>query len=543
MRDMLHRNLAATLLTVAVLARAELSWPGCAPLKPDEFKMVRLVGKSATNSPQVVDATLEEPVKLAFDTDADGGADVYWVERRGAVKKFSGATRTVTLLGKLSPATGNEDGLVGIALDPAFKANRWMYLFYSFGPEFRVSRFTLNGNTLDMASEAVILRIPSDRDKDHSGGAMVFDDHGDLWISVGDNSAGERGSSNSNDLRGSILRIRPTPDGKYTVPAGNWRETLEGSYSAADLQKVRPEIYVKGLRNAYTLAVDPVRRWLAWGDVGPDWYSSSDRAHPTEEHNLVKAPGFMGWPYFAGSNICNGSCAKNPSAPTNTHSGNTGLSRLPPAVPAIHPYPRSAAMTGPIYRYDGDSPSPYKLPPHFHRKWILSDFRSRFIAATLDEGGTRILAQDTVFQNLTTYAGSNNPNTNTVVEARQGPDGALYIINYNGWYNTAATTSIARFEYSGSCRPAEPKLERIPGTHAARIGRELPGVRVEGPLVDISTSGPHTLELTDLAGRVLLSRRARGERRYALPSSGHEGLRILRVRTSSGELTRTVFLP
>jgi glucose/arabinose dehydrogenase len=540
---MLSLRLAAASLIMVTAVRAELSWPGCAPLKPDEFKMVRLVGKSATNSPQVVDATLEEPVKLAFDLDAAGGTDVFWVERRGAVKKYSTTARAVTLLGKLTPATGNEDGLVGIALDPAFKTNRWMYLFYSSGPDFRVSRFTLNGNSLDMSSEAILLRIPSDRDKDHSGGAMVFDDYGDLWISVGDNSAGERGSSNSNDLRGSILRIRPTPDGKYTVPAGNWKETLEGSYSAADLQKVKPEIYVKGLRNAYTLAVDPVRRWLAWGDVGPDWYSSSDRAHPTEEHNLVKAPGFMGWPYFSGTNICNGGCAKNASAPTNTSSGNSGLTRLPPAVPAIHAYPRSAAMTGPIYRYDGDSPSPYKLPPHFHRKWILSDFRSRFIAATLDEEGTRITARDTVFQHLTTYAGSNNPNTNTVVEARQGPDGALYIINYNGWYNTVATTSIARFEYSGSCRPTEPKLERIPGTRAARPGRELPGVRVEGALVDISIPGPHSIELTDLSGRNILTRNAEGARRHSLPSSGHEGLRILRVRTSAGELTRPIYLP
>lgn len=76
----------------------------------------------------------------------------------------------------------------------------------------------------------------------------------------------------------------------------------------------------------------------------------------TEEHNLVKAPGFMGWPWFAGPNICSGVCSKDPAGPAVTFSGNTGLARLPPAVPAIDPYPRSAAMTGPIYRYDGDSP-------------------------------------------------------------------------------------------------------------------------------------------------------------------------------------------
>jgi cytochrome c len=523
-------------------AHADLTWPGCSALRPDEFKMVRLVGKTTTNSPLTVDAGLDEPQKLAFDMDASGAGDMYWVERKGAVKRYSTATKAVSLVGKLAPATGNEDGLLGIALDPGFRTNRWLYLYYSQGADFRVSRFTLTASsTLDPASEIVVLRIPSDRNEDHSGGPMAFDAYGDLWISVGENSAGERSSSNSNDLRGSILRIHPTPDGKYTVPAGNWRDALSGAYSAADLQKVRPEIYVKGLRNAYTLAVDPVRRWLAWGDVGPDWYASTDRAHPTEEHDLVKAPGFMGWPYFAGSNVCNGGCAKDPAGPTNTYSGNTGLAKLPPAIPAIDPYPRSAAMTGPIYRYDGDSRSTYKLPPHFHRKWILSDFRSRFIAATLSEDGTRIVARDTVFGHLTQYGGSNQ---NTVIEVQQGPDGAVYVINYNGWYNTVETTNIARFEYSGSCRPEEPKLETLPGsTRAGAPPRNLPGVRIEGAQVEIAISGDHAVTLADMGGREIRAWSGSGHARYLLPSSEAPGLRILRVRTRSGMMSRRILLP
>lgn len=213
--------LAALGLALAMPASAELTWPGCSALQPSDFRMVRLVGKSAVNSPVTVDASLNEPIKLALDPAADGGVDVYWVERKGAVKRYSTVTRAVSLLGKLNPAFDNEDGLVGIALDPAFKTNRWLYLYYSSGPEFRVSRFTLGAAALDMASEAVVLRIPSDRAKDHSGGAMAFDAYGDLWISVGDNSAGERGTGNSNDMRGSILRIL-----KITTRAGEMLQTL-----------------------------------------------------------------------------------------------------------------------------------------------------------------------------------------------------------------------------------------------------------------------------------------------------------------------------
>ncbi len=74
------------------------------------------------------------------------------------------------------------------------------------------------------------------------------------------------------------------------------------------------------------MALDPVRRWVAWGDVGPDVMSTAVR----EEVNLRKTPGFEGWPYFVGNNtVFSGN--KNPSAPTNTSKWNTGLTTLPPA--------------------------------------------------------------------------------------------------------------------------------------------------------------------------------------------------------------------
>ncbi len=110
---------------------------------------------------------------------------------------------------------------------------------------------------------------------------------------------------NAADLRGSILRIHPDESTRgYSIPAGNFGERFAAYFRSkgdsdlasayADPARVRPEIYVKGTQNPYSLFVDPVRRWLAWGDVGPD------QGKQSEEYNLTREAAFAGWPYYAG---------------------------------------------------------------------------------------------------------------------------------------------------------------------------------------------------------------------------------------------------
>ena len=152
-------------------------------------------------------------------------------------------------LGKLEVYKEMEDGLIGITLDPAFARNSWIYLFYSepqthrneAGKKIgtnRVSRFSLTGEQLDLASEKVLLRIPTQReDCCHSGGSLAFDANGNLFASVGDNTHpgasdgyspiderpdrepwnAQKSASNANDLRGKILRVHPEPDGSITI--------------------------------------------------------------------------------------------------------------------------------------------------------------------------------------------------------------------------------------------------------------------------------------------------------------------------------------
>ena len=93
-----------------------------------------------------------------------------------------------------------EDGLLGITLDPDFAKNKWLYLNRSL-PEttkddqgkkegiIRVSRFTLKGDKLDLESEQAIMDIRTQREQCcHVGGSLAFDPKGNLLVAVGDNT-------------------------------------------------------------------------------------------------------------------------------------------------------------------------------------------------------------------------------------------------------------------------------------------------------------------------------------------------------------------
>ena len=122
-------------------------------------------------SKTVLEPDTDDPMELAVARDGR----IFFVERGGNVRVLDRASGTTSTIGNLDVYTGQEDGLLGIALDPDFSTNGWMYLFYSpAGPEAKqhVSRFTLSGNALDMSSEQVLLEIPTQRDECcHAGGS------------------------------------------------------------------------------------------------------------------------------------------------------------------------------------------------------------------------------------------------------------------------------------------------------------------------------------------------------------------------------------
>jgi cytochrome c len=550
MRTVPGRIFGALLWAGALLpAHAALSFPGCPDVANGDFHVTPIAGKADT---------VAEPLKMAFDLvaqpgeDAKDKVDVYFVERYGKLRKFDARQNKVITIAKMPVTVGtgtSSDGLIGLALDPGFKSNHWIYLYYTFvgGGEsvWRLSRFTLDaGNEhIDLKSEIVVLKIPIKAGSLHASGAMEFDAYGDLWVTVSNDMVDEVGdhpypvwsSGNTNDLRGKILRIHPTPEGKYTIP--------EGNLFKPGTPKTLPEIYVMGLRNPYTLSVDPVRRWLVWGDVGPNKLTNPDgSAMLVEEGNLAVSPGNFGYPFFVGPNqvIKKGMDPAKPVIPASADWNGVahGLDTLPPAIPAIHPYHESVVMNGPIYRYDGDLNSSIKFPPHFSRKWILTDFKANVgnpvVAVTVSDDGKKQLAEDTILKALTLHK---------PLEIKAGPDGALYVVNYDGYRTVGANTGLVRIEYTGSCRPAEPKLEKP--TALAMGGRRAPTLSIrQGQvlMVAIETEGEFSLRVTDLAGRLAATREGRGRATLELREARGPGVYLLSLRTSGATLVRKVFL-
>jgi cytochrome c len=567
----------------ALPSRAAFTYPGCPEAAESQFRYVPVVGRGSSyqtengnKAPLVVDATLEEPLHMAFDSRPDGKADLYWTQRTGAVTRFDAGANSVSSLGNVPGlSTVQEMGLTGIALDPAFKTNRRLYLYYANAnpPEFRLSRFVLDASgKLDPASQQILLRIKRS-DENHTGGALAFDAYGDLWITVGKNAPDYPNSFNENsesrsteataanlaEWRGGVLRIHPDNSARgYSIPAGNfgpyWSAYFKGKGDTGlaaeylDTNKVRPELYVKGTRNAYTIAVHPTKRWLAWGEFGVNTNNTY-----TEEHNLVTHPAFGGYPYFAGGfgtgtgtgyyalwsgagaanyNAAHPGLNQSPEGPLNQSAWNKGPRQLPPVTPAMHTYMHGSgagAITGPIYVYDPASPSPIKWPPHFDGAWFVTDWTqgtgtSGFQGAKifkLKEGGEGLADSVKWFQKL----GWLHP-----ISFGQGPDGALYIVNYSGFFSSDAGTHIGRLEYAGTCSPVTGAFARRPDS-PADFGFDARALWVTAP-------GPSRVMIRDAAGKAIFAARQNGPARYALGNRlARPGVYLATLESAGGPRT------
>jgi hypothetical protein len=306
---------------------------------------------------------------------------------------------------------------------------------------------------------------------------------------------------------------------------------------------VKPEIYIKGTRNAYTLALDPVRRWLAWGDVGPD------QGKISEEYNLAKEPVFAGWPYFAGEENMAGvspygekiPAASTPTAPVNENP-KAGLRLLPPVHEPLFSRAEGCAMTGPIFRYDGSLPDRGQFPPQFDRKWLISGCDDYgFHLLTLDSAGDSVKSHQIIFNGI---------RAKQLVNLKQGPDGKLYYVDW--------AKGLFKIEYTGACRDEALLPERTgcadPGApnydpampkafHDPRLCRSGSALAPPPPragwfalgrqALSVSAPGPHRAEILDLRGRVLATLSAAGPASHALSLPG-AGVYRLRIRSSLG---------
>ena len=433
-----------------------------------------------------LDEGTQNPMDLAHTPD---GRLVY-VERDGRVQIIRSGGGTVTA-GDLNVTTVQEFGLVGLELDPGFAENGWLYLYYSpsGSPTDRVSRFTLVGDTLDLASEKVLLEIPVQRQQCcHAGGALEFDGQGNLYVATGDNTnpfasggytpiderAGRSAwdaqgtSGNTNSLSGKVLRIHPEADGTYTVPQGN--------LFAPDTSLTRPEIYAIGFRNPFKIGIDPRTSTLLVADFGPDAGSADPTRGPaaTVEWNTLTEPGNYGWPYCVGPNTpyvdhdfatgTSGEPFDCEGGPTNDSPNNTGLTQLPPAIAATIWYQNDGAqgnapeiggggapMAGGVYVYDEALESERRWPAYWDGKAIFGEWNSsKLFSFQLTDDSSGVLDINRVLAQMS-FA---RPHA-----LEWGTDGALYLIEWgSGFGGNNADSGVYRIDYSSGSRAPIAKI-------------------------------------------------------------------------------------
>ncbi|WP_405087031.1 ThuA domain-containing protein [Microbispora sp. NBC_01389] len=441
----------------------------CSASQSGSFEKVALDNK--TSNPMMVDVA------------KDGR--VFYIDRLGDVRIIKPTGGTVTA-GHLNVFTANESGLLGMALDPAFATNKWIYLYYSpAGSENvdRLSRFTVTGDTLDLASEKKVMDVPVQRAECcHHGGGLVIDPKtGNLWLATGDNTNpfasdnytpidersgrsswdAQRSSGNTNSLSGKLLRIHPETNGTYTVPAGN--------LFAPGTAKTKPEIYGMGFRNPFRIGLDSKTGNIMLGEYGPDANASSPTRGPqnTVEWNLISKPGNYGWPYCLGNNTPfiaydfntkQSGAAFNCAAPVNNSPNNDGLTNLPAAIPATvyYHYARDAnvfpelsggaPMGGPVYRYDAALQSTTKWPAYWDGKALFGEWNNNQIFSfQLNEDGTSLVKINRILQTLS---------FKKPMDMKFGPDGSMYLIEWgSGFGGDNADSGVYRIDYVKGVRP------------------------------------------------------------------------------------------
>ena len=135
--------------------------------------------------------TLVEGITQPMELELAPDGRIFFIEIAGKLRLWKPDTKVVVEAGTVETTTAQENGLLGFALDPKFPDNHRIYLFYS--PKDtdgqRLSRFVMQGDTLDLKSEKIMLTFGTQRRECcHHAGSVEFGPDGCLFISTGDNT-------------------------------------------------------------------------------------------------------------------------------------------------------------------------------------------------------------------------------------------------------------------------------------------------------------------------------------------------------------------
>ena len=231
-----------------------------------------------TGFTETIISGIASPTAMEFAPDGR----IFVCEQGGRLRVIKNGALLATPFLTVSVDSAGERGLLGIAFDPSFAINHFVYVYYtvpSTPRHNRVSRFTANGDVAVAGSELAILELDNlSTATNHNGGAIHFGPDGKLYVAVGENANPSNAQTLTNRL-GKVLRINS--DG--TIPTDNpFFNTVTGANRS---------IWALGLRNPFTFAFQRGTNRLFINDVGQNTW---------EEINDGIAGSNYGWPTVEG---------------------------------------------------------------------------------------------------------------------------------------------------------------------------------------------------------------------------------------------------
>lgn len=354
-------------------------------LSGEDFLYAATVPSGFTDS--VFVSGLSNPTAMAFAPDGR----LFVCQQGGSLRVVKNGALLSTPFVSLTVDSSGERGLLGIAFDPNFASNQFVYVYYTAttpAAHNRISRFTANGDVAVPGSESVVLDLNNlSGATNHNGGAIHFGADGKLYAAVGENANGAN-AQNLTNLLGKMLRINA--DG--SIPTDN-------PFFNNQTAEIRKEIWAFGLRNPFTFSFQPGTNRMFINDVGQNTW---------EEINDGIAGSNYGW------SICEGNCS-----------------------------PSNANYRDPIFKYANDAstcaitggafynPQITQFPADYVGDYFFADYCGGWIKK-IDPANGNLLA------NFAT--GISSP-----VDLQVSSDGSLYYLARGTGTNTGA---VGRIRYS-----------------------------------------------------------------------------------------------
>lgn len=382
---------------------------------------LRPIGAAAPSDPVPYEA-LPPDVKIetvvanatqvaAMDFTPDGR--LLYTERTGKVRVVVSGVLQNTAVMTFPVKTEGERGLLGIAVDPNFAVNHYVWVYFtkqaaglcSNPIENRVVRFVLADNNQGFG-ETVAGCFPVDQYATiHNGGNLHFGPDGKLYISVGNNDESNDGIDPAQSLNsplGKLHRYDPTVPLTPTVdnPFYNTLDAIES-------------IYARGLRNSFDFAFDP---------IGGGLFASENGDACDDEINRIVSGGNYGW---RPNDPCEDEWPTGPDPAYNT---------IPPLIywtPSLAPTGITFYTGTTIPEWQGDLfMCSYKDATTAIHHFKLNADRTAIVAHT-------ILTDTVAHKRLTCRA-----------DLLPGPDGALYFSEGGGWLNGPIKRLIRRSTFA-----------------------------------------------------------------------------------------------